>query len=77
MVVLEEPATVRGDGVPALVLSGAMDPIVPANNAARLVRQLEAAGAVVEHSTLPAGHGLGQADLLAARDWFAARSPAA
>jgi phospholipase/carboxylesterase len=60
-------------GRPVLLLSGADDPIVPAENAARLAAMLARAGADVRHETLPAGHGLSQADLAAARDWLATR----
>ncbi len=56
-----------------LLVSGAMDPIVPAANGKRLAATLDAAGARVEHQTLPTGHGLSQADLTLARRWFAAR----
>lgn len=59
-------------GTPVLLLSGAMDPIVPAANAARLAAQLEARGARVAHQVLPAGHGLVQADIAAARQFVAA-----
>lgn len=59
------------DGKPVLVLSGALDPIVPAANAEGLACQLEDSGAQVEHRVLPAGHGLGQADLGLLRDWLA------
>ncbi|MDY8110214.1 alpha/beta hydrolase [Fulvimarina sp. 2208YS6-2-32] len=66
MVPLKEPPS-RADGTPAdrpvLILSGAMDPIVPSDNAARLARQLALAGAAVTHEILPAGHGLTQADI--------------
>jgi phospholipase/carboxylesterase len=58
---------------PVLLLSGADDPIVPPENAARLAAMLARAGADVRHETLPAGHGLSQADLAAARDWLATR----
>ena len=53
-----------------LILSGSMDPIVPAENAARLAAILKGAGASVEHRTLPAGHGLSQADVTIAREWM-------
>ena len=56
-----------------LLVSGAMDPIVPAANGKRLAATLDAAGARVELETLPTGHGLSQADLTLARRWFAAR----
>lgn len=58
----------RGKGV--LLLSGAADPIVPADNAARLAAILKDAGADVEHKVLPVGHGLSQADVTLARAWL-------
>jgi phospholipase/carboxylesterase len=60
-------------GKPVLILSGAMDPIVPAENAARLTQQLAAAGADVTHEVVPAGHGLSQADVSVAREWLSRR----
>jgi phospholipase/carboxylesterase len=71
MVPLADPPVADLAGRPVLILSGAMDPIVPAANAATLARQLQAAGARLHHRILPAGHGLGQADLAALREWFA------
>lgn len=59
-------------GKPVLILSGAMDPIVPADNAARLAAMLQAAGAAVTHRTMPAGHGLTQADLAETTAWLRA-----
>lgn len=56
---------------PVLLLSGALDPIIPAANAEELAGQLTAGGAAVEHRVLPAGHGLGQADLALLGDWLA------
>jgi phospholipase/carboxylesterase len=61
----------RADGKPVLILSGAMDPIVPASNAARLASALEGSGAAVTQKTLAAGHELSQADIRTARDWLA------
>nr|WP_047572977.1 alpha/beta hydrolase [Methylobacterium sp. ZNC0032] len=58
-------------GKPVLILSGALDPIVPKANAETLARQLGADGAAVEHRVLPAGHGLGQADIGLLGDWLA------
>jgi len=72
MVPLRETPPVDLTGRPVLMLSGAADPIVPAENAERLASALRAAGAVVDHRILPGGHGLGQADLTLARDWLAA-----
>ncbi|EWY37830.1 hydrolase [Skermanella stibiiresistens SB22] len=64
--------TPSGDlsGKPVLMLSGSMDPIIPADNAARLAAQLTAAGAEVDHKILPTGHGLSQADVTIARNWL-------
>jgi phospholipase/carboxylesterase len=58
-------------GTPVLILSGAGDPIVPAENAARLAAMLAAAGATVEHRTIAAGHGLSQTDVDLAKAWLA------
>jgi phospholipase/carboxylesterase len=57
-------------GLPVTILSGAMDPIIPAENATRLAALLQSAGAQVDHRTLPASHGLTQADITIMRDWF-------
>ncbi|MGU3383823.1 alpha/beta hydrolase [Methylobacterium sp. D53M] len=70
MVPLAEPPTADLAGRPVLILSGAMDPIVPAENARRLAQQLTAAGARVEHRILPTGHGLSQADIGLALNWL-------
>jgi phospholipase/carboxylesterase len=58
-------------GKPVLILSGSSDPIIPAENAGRLARQLTEAGAVVAHETLPTGHGLTQADVTLTVRFFA------
>ena len=71
MVPLASEPEARADGKPVLILSGAMDPIVPATNAARLASALESGGAAVTQKTLPAGHELSQADVRTARDWLA------
>jgi phospholipase/carboxylesterase len=62
----------RGDlaAKPVLIISGAQDPIVPAENAARLADLLRASRAAVEHRVLPAGHGLSNADATMARRWL-------
>ena len=75
MVPLSSPPEADLDGKPVLILSGAMDPIVPADNAARLASMLERAGASVSHRILPAGHGLSQADVTVAREWFGELCP--
>ncbi|MFG1290830.1 alpha/beta hydrolase [Xanthobacter versatilis] len=71
MVPLADPPAGDLPSTPVLMLSGAMDPIVPAENAARLATLLSARGGKVEHKTLPASHGLTSADLTAARDFIA------
>ena len=58
-------------GLPALLLSGAADPVVPAPEAARLADALRAAGAAVAHETIPAGHGLDPRDVALARRFLA------
>ncbi|MBR7517910.1 hypothetical protein KC217_19735, partial [Mycobacterium tuberculosis] len=72
MVPLAAPPAVDLSDKPVLIVSGSFDPIVPADNAARLAAQLTAAGAAVAHKTLPASHGLTQADLALAKTWLAA-----
>lgn len=72
MVPLEEAPLADLSGKRVLILSGALDPIVPAENAARLAATLSAAGAQVEHKVLPAGHGLTQTDLGLAKAWLGA-----
>lgn len=70
MVPLAEPPAANLGGKPVLLLSGSADPMVPEENATQLAEQLNAAGAAVEHRTLPVGHGLSQADLTLATRWF-------
>jgi phospholipase/carboxylesterase len=69
MVPLSEPPPADLTGKPVLLLSGAADPIVPAENAARLATTLRKAGAEVRHQTLPVGHGLSQADVTIIKAW--------
>lgn len=71
MVPLSQPPVADLASKPVLILSGAMDPMVPADNAAHLAAQLRNAGAEVQHRTLPAGHGLSQADVALARSFLA------
>ena len=73
MVPLKEIPEVDLAGKPVLILSGAMDPMVPADNAARLAAMLEGVGASVDHRILPAGHGLTQADVSIAKTWLSQR----
>lgn len=70
MVPLADPPAAQLRGKPVLLLSGQLDPIVPADNAARLAALLREAGAVVRHRVLPSGHGLSQADVTAAGTWL-------
>jgi phospholipase/carboxylesterase len=73
MVPLVAPPAADLSGKPVLILSGAADPIILADNAARLAAILRADGASVEHKSLPTGHGLSQADVTFAKAWFDAR----
>jgi phospholipase/carboxylesterase len=57
-------------GKPVLILSGAADPIVASADAARLSTLLRNDGAMVEHRTLQAGHGLTQSDAALAKAWI-------
>ncbi|WP_342360932.1 alpha/beta hydrolase [Terrarubrum flagellatum] len=73
MTPLSEPPKADLTGKPVLILSGAMDSIVPADNSGRLADILTEAGADVRRQVLPAGHGLTQADATIAARWFAER----
>jgi len=73
MVPLPEAPASGLEGKPVLIISGAADPIVPAENAARLAALLKAAGAAVSHEILPAGHGLSQPDVALAKSWIERR----
>jgi phospholipase/carboxylesterase len=70
---LSQVPPVELSGKPVLILSGAADPIIAPEGAARLASSLKAAGAAVEHHTLPAGHELSQTDVTLAREWLAKR----
>jgi phospholipase/carboxylesterase len=70
MVPLQVPPTADLTSKPVLVLSGASDPIVPADNAKRLASVLKGAGAAVEHRMLPTGHGLSQTDVALTKAWI-------
>jgi phospholipase/carboxylesterase len=69
MVPLSDPPAANLAGKRVLVLSGAADPIIPAENAARLASMLTNASAIVQRQTLPVGHGLSQADLTLTKAW--------
>jgi phospholipase/carboxylesterase len=70
MVPLSDPPPVDLAVKRVLLLSGALDAMVPAANAARLAALLERAGAAVQAQTLPAGHGLSQADVTLTKAWL-------
>jgi phospholipase/carboxylesterase len=71
MTPLSQPPAADLSGKPILILSGAMDQMIPAANARHLAALFEAAGANVRQQTLPTGHGLSQADVSLTRDWLA------
>ncbi|WP_182083867.1 alpha/beta hydrolase [Aureimonas sp. ME7] len=73
MMPFAEPPPFRLAGRPVLILSGAMDPIVPEDNVRRLAQTLTAGGALVTHETLPLGHALSQMDITIAKRWLAAQ----
>lgn len=70
MVPLQEPPAADLSGKSVLIVSGAMDPIVPAENARQLETLLAGAGATVQHHILPAGHGLSQTDVTLTKAWI-------
>ena len=70
MVPFNAPPAVDLTGKRVLILSGAMDPIIPVANAARLADQLRQAGADVQHETLPGGHGLTETDVRLTSKWL-------
>ncbi len=72
MIPLRDPPPADLTGREVLLLSGAMDPIVPAENSEGLAALLARSGARVQHRMLPVGHGLSQADLTLLKAWIAA-----
>jgi phospholipase/carboxylesterase len=76
MVPLGEPPEADLADKKVLILSGAMDPMVPTENVVRLAGLLRSAGAEVQHETLPAGHQLTQADLQLLSRWIAENASA-
>jgi phospholipase/carboxylesterase len=70
MVPLQDPPAVDLTGKPVLILSGASDPIVPADNAKRLASVLSTAGAVLEHRMLPTGHSISKTDVGLTTAWL-------
>ncbi len=59
-------------GTRVFLASGLSDPILPIDNARRLVAMLRGAGAEVDFREINAGHQLTSAEIDAAREWFAA-----
>jgi phospholipase/carboxylesterase len=67
-----EPKTLPDlTGIPVLMLSGAADPLVKADDRDRLARMLDIAGADVTYEVLPAGHNLSPRDITLAEHWLA------
>jgi len=54
-----------------LLLSGAVDPIIPPENSRQLATIFRDAKADVQAQTLPAGHGLTQQDVSLTQNWLA------
>jgi phospholipase/carboxylesterase len=71
MVPLSSAPQVDLAGKRVLMISGTMDPIIPADNSNRLAASLSASGAEVQHQMLPTGHNLSQTDLSLLVKWFA------
>jgi phospholipase/carboxylesterase len=67
---LAHPEPIKLNGVPVLLVSGAHDPIIRPESAAKLASLLERNGALVKHRVSPAGHELSQADVTLAKDWL-------
>jgi phospholipase/carboxylesterase len=74
MVPLSKAPQADLSGKCVLMISGAMDPIIPADNAKRLAASLSESGAEVQHEVLPTGHNLSQTDLQLLVKWFAEQS---
>lgn len=72
MVPLSQPPQADLKDKPVLIVSGKLDPIIPASNSAQLADLLADAGANVQHPVLPAGHQLTQTDLTMSREWIKA-----
>ncbi len=57
-------------GKPVYLAAGRSDQMVPAENTERLAELLREAGAEVTLDWQPGGHGIGPAEIQAARDWL-------
>ncbi len=65
-----EPEDALG-GLPVMLISGRMDPILPLSNATQLAEALRGHGAVVDHRVLETGHQLTRNDVDLARGFVA------
>jgi phospholipase/carboxylesterase len=72
---LSQPTPTDLSGVPVLINSGAHDPMMSPQGAAKLAAVLQQHGATVEHRTLPSGHELSQADVSRAKQWLRTTAP--
>ena len=74
MIVLDRPAAAGSlTGKSILLLNGSLDPLVPADQPARLAGHLRAGGAEVDQIVHAASHGLARRDIETAQSWFATR----
>lgn len=62
-------------GVPVYIASGERDELVPAEDARRLARMLEDAGAEATHRFADAGHQLAREEIPGIREWIAQVEP--
>lgn len=72
MVPLSQPPQADLNDKPVLIISGKLDPIIPASNSAQLAALLARAGANVQHPVLTNGHQLSQTDLTISQEWIKA-----
>jgi len=75
MLPFDPPSLPDLGGFPVLMLSGAADPIVPAEMRDRLADALTRAGADLRYEVLPASHQLTRQDLALAADWLTRLQP--
>ena len=73
MVPFEPDSAPDLSGIPVYLAAGRSDQMVPPENTERLAQVLREAGADVTLDWQPGGHGIGPAEIQAARNWFADR----
>ena len=73
MVPFEPDKTLDLSRIPVYLAAGRSDQMVPPENTERLAQVLREAGADVTLDWQPGGHGIGPAEIQAARKWFADR----